>query len=129
MELSPVFDPITGFGGNGANGTVPLGNQNFSAIPPGSCVGDGPFVGLSSNLGPGFNLDTPRPHCIIRNFNTSLFDSALQWEKNVVPLLRIQDYANFTYQFDFPSTGAPTGIHGGGHGGVSGEVSAVSISL
>jgi tyrosinase len=126
MEQSPVFDPVTGFGGNGINGMIPGNYLNNALTILGSCIGDGPFVGLTSNLGRGFNLDTPRPHCIARNFNKKVFESSLQWEKNIVPLLKNTNFSNFTAQFEFPNTGASFGIHGAGHVGVGGEVCAIS---
>lgn len=54
---------------------------------------------------------------------------ALGWKANVLPLLALDDYRNFTYWVDgdLGKTGSPSGIHGGGHGGVGGEVS-VSFS-
>jgi tyrosinase len=132
FQDSPVFDSHHGFGGNGAGGTVqtPPSNQiNSSAIPIGGCIDHGPFAGLISNLGPGFNLATKRPHCIIRNFNISTAEKSLGWTKNVVPLLRQTHFANFTYMFDNPDTGAPRGIHGGGHSGVNGEMANVYSSI
>jgi tyrosinase len=124
LEKSPLFDPVYGFGGNGANGSIPdtpgqLPNPNATV---GSCVLDGPFANESYTMGPGYQLDAPNPHCLVRNFNVSLFDNSGQWEKNVVPLLMETDFFNFTIKNSIPETGAPAGIHGAGHSGTGGEV-------
>jgi tyrosinase len=112
---------VYGFGGNGANGSVP-------GVPPnsnetvGSCIADGPFANTTYSLGPGFQLVEPDPHCLVRDFNASLFDASGQWEKNVVPLLAETEFFNFSLKFSIPQTGAPAGIHGAGHSGTGGEV-------
>ncbi|KAG2011131.1 hypothetical protein CC2G_011279 [Coprinopsis cinerea AmutBmut pab1-1] len=61
MIESPIFDPITGFGGDGIPGTytLPPDPQNRTGIPDPStwkgCVMDGPFnaTAWKINLGPG----------------------------------------------------------------------------
>jgi tyrosinase len=123
-EDSPLFDPVNGFGGNSRSGSVP-GNK---PAPPardipvaGDCIQDGPFENYKSTFGTGFSFDS-NPHCIVRNFNASVADSSLQWQKNIYPLLEETNFTNFTIKFDNPGTGAPVGIHGGGHSGVGGEV-------
>jgi tyrosinase len=132
FQDSPVFDPVYGFGGNGAGGSVPVlssANTNSSALPVGGCIQDGPFAGLTSNLGPGYSLNNKQPHCIIRNFQTKTAEATLGWTKNVVPLLKQKHFTDFTYMFDNPNTGASTGIHGGGHLGVNGEMANVYSSI
>jgi tyrosinase len=123
-EDSPLFDPVNGFGGNSRSGSVP-GNK---PAPPardvpvaGDCIQDGPFATYNSTFGTGFSFDS-NPHCIIRNFNASVADSSLQWQKNIYPLLEETYFTNFSIKIDIPGTGAPVGIHGGGHSGVGGEV-------
>ncbi|KAM0806551.1 putative Tyrosinase copper-binding domain-containing protein [Seiridium cardinale] len=64
---SPVFDPITGFGGDGKHtgSTVP-GFQR--------CVKDGPFANTNLTLGmgwPDLNTAGDRLHCFTREFNSS----------------------------------------------------------
>jgi tyrosinase len=126
FEDSPVFDPKYGFGGNGKGGSVPAPppqTMNMSALPPGNCVGDGPLVGLESNVGPGYSLEVKQPHCIVRNFNSTFADMTLGWTKNVVPLLQEGTFTNFTNAFNLPkNTGVPVGVHGAGHGAVYGEM-------
>ncbi|UKZ94637.1 uncharacterized protein TrAFT101_009492 [Trichoderma asperellum] len=65
MPNSPLFDPVTAFGGNGKNsGSDEPGFQR--------CVVDGPFANTNLTLGMGWpNLNDPgnRLHCFTRAFN------------------------------------------------------------
>jgi tyrosinase len=126
LEKSTLWDPVYGFGGNGANGSVPdtpgtMPNNPNNTV--GSCVADGDFANITYTAGPGYQLTEANPHCLVRNFNISLFESSGQWEKNIVPLLGETDFFNFTIKYSIPGTGAPAGIHGAGHSGTGGEVS------
>ncbi|KAI9146861.1 Tyrosinase ustQ [Paramyrothecium foliicola] len=65
---SPVFDPVTGFGGNG---------KRTNSSEPGfqRCVVDGPFANSNLTLGMGWpddNVDDNRLHCFSREFNGGL---------------------------------------------------------
>lgn len=122
MAKSPIFDPITGFGSNGAGGSVPdIVPANAQKAPAGSCIADGPFAGITNNLGFGYNLNVSQPHCIIRNFNVTRFEGSGGWSNAVKPILKVKTFAEFTIKTDVPGTGAPGGIHSSGHGGVNGE--------
>lgn len=129
---SVIWDPVVGFGGNGRDGSTVTPNTTISGLS-GSCVEHGPFSNLTYNLGPGFNLDTPNPHCLIRNFNTSLADDSLQWNRDVVPLLALNNYTDFFLGMSFAPVTAQTifgrGIHGGGHSGTGGEMQNVWSSI
>lgn len=65
MPNSPLFDPVTGFGGNGKRtGSNEVGFER--------CVIDGPFANTNLTLGPGwpYASDTgDRPHCFTRQLN------------------------------------------------------------
>jgi tyrosinase len=66
---SPVFDPVTGFGGNGPFVKNP--NTTTISVPGrtgGGCVKDGPFKDLVLNLGPLKNI-AKNPHCLTRDFS------------------------------------------------------------
>lgn len=78
---SPVFDPVTGFGGNGKLTDNP--EQGFQR-----CVVDGPFANTNLTLGLGWpNVDDPdsndpgnRLHCFTRQFNGGLgWDETGEW--------------------------------------------------
>ncbi|TEB33130.1 hypothetical protein FA13DRAFT_1754234 [Coprinellus micaceus] len=72
---SPIFDPETGFGGDGVPGTYTLPG-NYSTLDPSKvpinpaafkgCVQDGPFASSRITLGPG-KLVTE--HCLVRGIN------------------------------------------------------------
>jgi tyrosinase len=130
---SPIFDPITGFGGNGKAGFIPIPPPVAGQPPPGtagtpigSCVTDGPFANFTVVLNPGpvTNGLTAGSRCLERNFQTHTVDISSAWNANVVPLLNLEVFTNFTLgmDFDIGKTGAPAGIHGAGHQGVGGEV-------
>ena len=69
---SPVFDPVTGFGGNGVSGTYTLPNDaaNTSIVPYAfvGCVQDGPFSSYTIHLGPGKSITD---HCLVRGINST----------------------------------------------------------
>ncbi|KAH6991259.1 monooxygenase [Ilyonectria sp. MPI-CAGE-AT-0026] len=65
MPNSPLFDPVTGFGGDGKRtGSSEVGYER--------CVIDGPFANTNLTLGPGWPYSADigdRPHCFTREFN------------------------------------------------------------
>ncbi|KAL8393821.1 hypothetical protein RB595_003539 [Gaeumannomyces hyphopodioides] len=65
---SPVFDPVTGFGGDG--------KRTASAAPGfGRCVVEGPFANTNLTIGMGWpdvNTAGNRKHCFTREFNGAL---------------------------------------------------------
>ncbi|PPQ80872.1 hypothetical protein CVT25_001881 [Psilocybe cyanescens] len=80
IRTSPVFDPVTGFGGDGVKGTYTLpGNITAASqvLPStfGGCVMDGPFGYNASDpnsfavhVGPGKLVTT---HCLVRGIDDS----------------------------------------------------------
>ena len=89
---SPIFDPKTGFGGNGSSPTL--------------AVTDGPFANLSLHL--AANL-TAANYTLTRNFNPCAFKSAAQ--KNVDSCLVLPNFEQLRNCIE-------TGPHGAGHSGV-----------
>jgi hypothetical protein len=136
FNASPIFDPVTGFGGNGANGSVPVTippgttfPTGLTGTPLGSCIDDGPFANKLLVLNPGPPPDgiltAGTGRCLKRNFQPGLVDGALAWNANVELVLNLTAYVNFTRGFDaLAGSGIPSGpgIHGGGHIGIGGEV-------
>ncbi|KAJ2915005.1 hypothetical protein MD484_g5409, partial [Candolleomyces efflorescens] len=120
---SPIFDPVTGFGGDGVPGTytLPPDPKNESAIGPfpgfggriwKGCVMDGPFKDTVFHLGPGRMITD---HCLVRGVDD-------QWKRmltseNVKNMLKARTYEEFRLVID-----AFNGIHGGGHILVGGEM-------
>ena len=104
FSLSVVFDPVTGFGGNG---TRAAGGQG----PAGGCITNGPFVNFVNNLGPGYRKGTP--HCIYRLVNDTL--STMVGQAYVNECLAKSTYLEF-----WPCVEAAP--HVGGHAGVGGKM-------
>ena len=124
IRNSPVFDPITGFGGDGVPGTysLPL-NVNFTSnkIQPTSwkgCVGDGPFKDYILHFGPG-KLVTD--HCLTRDIGDDYdryLTSAAMANATQQPTFEL-----FRVELEgIPYSGAHK-MHDSGHLSVSGEMS------
>ena len=120
LENSPIFDPVLGFGGNGA-----LAPGNFTnpapglPVPPfdipghtgGGCIPNGPFKDFVVHLGPGPNVN-PVSRCVRRDFAPGVFR---EWGGP----------ANFSYTISQSTFGwlgrtAELTVHSAGHGGIGG---------
>ncbi|KAH6889590.1 monooxygenase [Coprinopsis sp. MPI-PUGE-AT-0042] len=116
MVDSPVFDPVTGFGGDGVPGTYNPpnnpGNPTFPGFPgmPGGtqgCVGTGAFNTSIVRLGPAVN----------DNMKSSVTSA------NVRAVLSRTTFESFRTSLENGGQGINgMGIHGGGHGVVGGEM-------
>ncbi|KAJ2919611.1 hypothetical protein MD484_g770, partial [Candolleomyces efflorescens] len=122
LAQSPLFDPVTGFGGDGVPGTytLPPDPNNESAVPsPFSykgCVQTGPFKDYVSHLGPGKLRTT---HCLVRGIE-EMWRPALR-SSNVRNTLNTSNYR----AFDAAVNSLMNGIHGSGHFIVGGEMTNV----
>ena len=124
---SALFDPDTGFGGNGAwipgNMSDPApGMDVFSQhdLPDrtgGGCISDGPFRGLVTNLGPLANV-TYNPRCVRRDFAPSTLAN-MSSAARVAEAMRSSDYAGFDHSSEYS-------IHPGGHLGVGGMYGSIT---
>lgn len=120
---SPIFDPVTGFGGDGVPGTytLPPDPNNETTVFPGAgafiykgCVGDGPFKDWMVHLGPGkMNTD----HCLVRGIQE--FARRAYSTANVERVLRAPNFEDFRNTADELTM---NGIHGSGHAMVGGEM-------
>ncbi|KIM36965.1 hypothetical protein M413DRAFT_31352 [Hebeloma cylindrosporum] len=121
---SPVFDPITGFGGDGVPGTYsvpPDANFTLSKINPAAfkgCVGDGPFKDYVLHFGPG-KLVTD--HCLTRGIQDDYAEhltSAAMANATQQPTFEL-----FRVELEgIPFSGAFK-MHDSGHLSVGGEMS------
>ncbi|KAH7347473.1 hypothetical protein B0T11DRAFT_333582 [Plectosphaerella cucumerina] len=120
---SPVFDEVTGLGGNGAwvLGNITHPEPGFSINAPwdmpdrtgGSCIQTGPFANLTSSFGPHDNIAfNPQPECVRRDFSPQSFQDITNPD-NVEMAMAQVDYGWFSMMTE------PT-IHAGGHLGVGG---------
>ncbi|KAH9484983.1 Tyrosinase P [Psilocybe cubensis] len=121
---SPVYDPVHGFGGNGAIGTytLPQANDTDNRIFPEAfrgCVVDGPFANLTLSVGPGKLVTT---HCLTRGDNE---DAARKYlnaaaEANVT---RSANFEVFRVEIEGEPVTSDHRMHDGGHDAIGGEMS------
>ncbi|GME58660.1 Tyrosinase central domain protein [Neofusicoccum parvum] len=120
---SPIFDPVTGFGGNGYY----IDSSNDTSVrlhipgkTGGGCVSTGPFANYTVNMGPN-NSTAYNPRCFRRDISPWLASQKLN--STVVETA----LAGETFQeFDILAQGQVSveGLtyHGGGHLGVGGDL-------
>ncbi|EAU92030.2 hypothetical protein CC1G_06017 [Coprinopsis cinerea okayama7 len=127
---SPVFDDVTGFGGNGVPGTAkpvaPPPNPGMPSLPglpggptaPEGCVQTGPFKDHIVNFGPG--VTTKTPGCLIRGIfedvrnNVNSTSLAVQLSQK-----NFEDFRNFI-EIQGPPLAVGAGLHWAGHAIVGG---------
>ncbi|KAK3997446.1 tyrosinase [Cladorrhinum sp. PSN332] len=120
---SPVFDPVTGFGGNGPFiPSDPPGPFEVPGRTGGGCVVDGPWAGLNDtvHLGP-MESYAYNPQCLRRDLSPYFAGRYLALNQTLLTLSQ-PDFGWFnTLVEGFPSFEA-SGVHGGGHYGVGGTL-------
>jgi tyrosinase len=112
---SEIWQPDTGFGGNGAYVEhTPLNNPfNISGGTGGGCVHNGPFTPDK------FMVNYPTPGCLKRDFIPTLINVWAD-RKLVQQVLDQPDYTGFARKVEGEATFAVPNIHGSGHFGVGG---------
>ena len=123
---SPVFDPVSGFGGNGQAGVpVPPPSPDRFDIPGGTgggCVLNGPFVNLTLNIGPGESL-TYNPHCLTRSISPSM--AVYLTYSNIAPLAEVTTFEQFDIMTEAtshsPNETRRITFHTGGHWTIGGD--------
>lgn len=115
-----IFDPKTGFGGNG-NYVVPTAEQNplnITGSIGGGCVQTGPFTPDK------FMLNYPERDCLRRDFNPRIMNTFAD-PKLVEKVLAQNDYTSFARALEnVPDFNVPN-IHGSGHFGVGGVLGTI----
>lgn len=108
LAHAPVFDPVTGFGGDGdPAGPVTLGNT-------GRCVVDGPF----SDVRASFYDVKWKPHCLSRGFrddrgNLGRIDGKTVSPESIEQVLSIDNYERFVLKMEsLVHDAIPFGISG-----------------
>ena len=102
LTASAIFDPDTGFGGNG--------------VGEDECIEDGPFAGYVNSLGPGYRITE---HCIHRRHNETYIQFAQQ------------EWIDVCYEetgFEAAGICLERTVHNSGHAGTGGLVSLSSRS-
>lgn len=120
---SPIFDPVTGFGGTGVPGTYTLPDDLSQTPEPYryvGCVQTGPFRDTlyTVHLGPG-RLKTD--HCLVRGINDTHSIRNNMLSTNVLEQQGMQTFEAFRTAIDVMATG----IHGMGHVVVGGEMTNI----
>ncbi|KAK3395337.1 hypothetical protein B0T20DRAFT_509127 [Sordaria brevicollis] len=120
---SPVFDPETGFGGNGDW----VENDPTSWFPPvpgrtgGGCVRDGPWAGKEDvvHMGPGESTALNN-QCLKRDLSPAFAARFVSWNQTRHTLGQ-GTYEEFTGAVEGKTNFDESGVHGGGHYGVGGN--------
>jgi tyrosinase len=122
FTASPVFDPVTGFGGNGP-WVESDPNNPFPPVPGrtgGGCVMDRPLAGIPDivYLGPMDSV-TYNPQCLKRDLSPYFAARYLAMNQTQVTL-RQPDFGWFNSVVEGGPSFEASGVHGGGHYGVGG---------
>jgi tyrosinase len=123
-----IFDPVTGFGGDGPFIEIkpeqnPLGIEYRTG---GGCVKDGPFTEdkFKLNLGPTSDYSITNPHCLTRDFAPDIARTNLirkVWDE----VLAQPDYGSFARRLEGIPSWDMKNVHGGGHFGVGGVLGTI----
>ncbi|KAJ7698575.1 tyrosinase [Mycena rosella] len=124
INNSPVFDPVTGFGGNGIyipGYAGPFNNlTNLPGWVPGTgggCVPTGPFASYNLSLGPG---TIPTNHCLTRAFNDE-YAWALS-SAQIANTTKQPTFENFRIELEGQPITPTMKLHDGGHFAVGAEM-------
>ena len=129
---SPLFDPETGFGGDGIPGVLPpppITRIDFPGGSGGGCVKNGPFVNFTLNVGPGDSL-AYNPRCLARSINPTM----AVWlnYSNIAPLADAPTFEEFDIITEStvhsPNATSPMTFHGAGHFLIGAEASDIYSS-
>ena len=104
LNQSAVFDPDTGFGGNG--------------LDDDGCITDGPFVNLTLHLSANYSVISSTDYCLERSFNADAFLGANQTYLDTC-------YASANYSVALDCYSAKP--HTAGHAGVGGTVRFIML--
>ncbi|KAJ2921759.1 hypothetical protein H1R20_g15340, partial [Candolleomyces eurysporus] len=123
IQQSPLFDPVTGFGGDGVAGTYtpPTDDDGtpFPIIPEfmKGCVQTGPFANLVLHVGPGRRFTD---HCLVRGFHEELRPSLSQ--PHISNIMSQTTYDNFWNSLDGLPFKPDSRLHDAGHGFTGGDM-------
>jgi tyrosinase len=121
FAASPVFDPVFGFGGNGADvpgSSGPWNNLSFvGGFTGGGCVQDGRFAHHNLSVGPG---TTATNHCLTRGFNSVAL--AYVGSNMIAQMYQDKTFGEFRIDLEGTPSASSFRIHDGGHLAVAGEM-------
>ncbi|KAI8931396.1 hypothetical protein NX059_011726 [Plenodomus lindquistii] len=113
MINSSIWDPVSGFGGNGDPAIDPLGPGTTTI----KCVLDGPFAGLQV----AWVMEGENPHCLTRNWNNGTNYPGDMFVKSYTPEILAGVAANNNFN-DFRKS-LENGPHGAVHSAIGGDMS------
>jgi tyrosinase len=155
---SPVFDPVSGYGGNGKRVNVSMtppgmNSTAFAALAKiipgldapmtmgglgGGCVLDGPFQNQTLSIGPMGQMTANNTRCLTRNINplqaqTSANSKSMRKVLSAKNMVEFRQWAesgsrDWSLSMKGISVDSYGSMHDIGHGGVGGEVSWISSS-
>uniref|UniRef100_A0A8H7Y1Y0 Tyrosinase copper-binding domain-containing protein n=1 Tax=Psilocybe cubensis TaxID=181762 RepID=A0A8H7Y1Y0_PSICU len=126
---SPLFDPVTGFGGDGVPGTYTQPPDDDGALIPlvpdamKGCVGTGPLVGAIFHVGPNRRLTD---HCLNRNFGE--FARPVLSQPFIDNIESQTTYDDFWNALDGIPFKPDLRTHDGGHAFVGGDMASFYTS-
>lgn len=112
---SPIFDPVSGLGGNGAK--IPATDKSSPHIHTpngGGCITDGPLKNMTLRIGSYGKMVAGNTRCLRRDLDASVVEGSAT-KKILSGILAETTYTNF-------STNLVGALHYVGHGGIGGEV-------
>jgi tyrosinase len=128
---SPLFDPVSGFGGNGKKATAGamMGLPSFGTRTGGGCLVDGPFANRTLRIGPMGYMKPNNPRCLTRDFNPQMAEASAT-KALMARLMKAKSYKNLMHQMEeLPPPTFEKGVfkfqgdvHSIGHYGIGGEV-------
>ncbi|RPA73998.1 Di-copper centre-containing protein [Ascobolus immersus RN42] len=121
ISQSPVFDPASGFGGNGIfdEATWDLFADNY-------CVGDGPFADWTINIASGNNT-AAAPRCLARNLFAPFGQGWLTAEREA-EIKSKTDFGSMVWTMEGEPDFEILGMHGAGHWAIGGSAANVYTS-
>ncbi|KAF8155707.1 tyrosinase [Crassisporium funariophilum] len=121
---APVFDPITGFGGNGVPGTYTLppdpvhASKLYNPEAFVGCVADGPFATYTLRLGPGKMVTD---HCLVRGIDDKYKEFITS--SAVANTTKSETYELFRIELEGATVTPTHKMHDGGHLAIGGDMS------
>jgi tyrosinase len=125
LSKSPLFDPISGFGGNGKK--IDPNPAHFPGTG-GGCIFNGPFANHTLRIGPRALMKVNNTRCLTRDFHPQDFESSAS-RKMVAQALKSKTFVDLQANLERPPFDkAEWGLHAIGHSGVGGEVHLPGIN-
>ncbi|KAJ3541489.1 hypothetical protein NMY22_g3870 [Coprinellus aureogranulatus] len=130
IPQSPIFDPVTGFGGDGVEGTYTPPTDGDGSVFPivpetwKGCVGTGPFADAVMHVGPGKRFED---HCLDRKLSDN-FRAQFTTSSIISNILSQTTYDNFWNSLDGFPFKTDFRLHDSGHSTLGGDMTSFYTS-